>query len=425
MFFDNIRMALAELKANKMRSLLTMLGIVIGISSVITIVTIGDAIKNSVNDLIGSNTSNTIWVDLIQQGMSDYNDERNRDDDARPISNKDYINKDMLDGISEKFGDRIKGFGLIQYLGWGYSGEDQLYIYGLTNSQFSEKMIAGRMITSKEQQNAGKVILISKQFANKLYDSPENAVGKQVEIDLGGKLVNFTIVGVYGQKTEGVMNSVFGTPNVYCYVPLATAINIEKGKDFDLDEALADTGFDYVSIVAKEGTDIDSLKNELESYINNTFYSNNDTYKAGLSSFTDESQEAFQVFDYIKLAIAAIAAIALFVGCIGVMNIMIVSVTERTREIGTRKALGATNREIKTQFLLEALVICVIGSLIGIVLGTAGGYAVSSVMKVHATPSFGAMVISVLVSMLFGLFFGYYPAKRAAELNPIEALRYE
>lgn len=206
-----------------------------------------------------------------------------------------------------------------------------------------------------------------------------------------------------------------GDPATNLYIPLKTAMNFNNEN--------TDT-YQYLQIVTKVGTDGDELAAKLKSFFE-PYYRNNRNYE--ISTFTLESMTSMltQMLSTITIAISVIAGIALLVGGIGVMNIMLVSITERTREIGTRKALGATNASIRMQFIIEAMIICLIGGIFGIILGIGGGSFASKLLGYPAEPSIKSIVISIVFSMSIGVFFGYYPANKAAKMNPIDALRYE
>ncbi|WP_376780248.1 ABC transporter permease [Corynebacterium vitaeruminis] len=166
------------------------------------------------------------------------------------------------------------------------------------------------------------------------------------------------------------------------------------------------------------------FKQDLQDFLD-TMYADDPDYRAKVGDFKKELESFNKIISTMSLAISAIGGISLLVGGIGVMNIMLITVTERTREIGVRKALGATRRDIRVQFVVEAIIVCMIGGLIGIALGAALGMIGSTLLGTFVFPPPGGIVLSLLFSLIIGLFFGYYPAGKAARLNPIEALRYE
>ena len=164
---------------------------------------------------------------------------------------------------------------------------------------------------------------------------------------------------------------------------------------------------------------------DIKSFFNSRYYRDNENYEITCSSMSEILDSVTEMMSTVSLAISLIAGISLLVGGIGVMNIMLVSVTERTKEIGTRKALGATNSSIRLQFIVESITLCVAGGFIGVILGLIIGNIISKVMKYSAAAPLSGIIISVLFSMAIGVFFGYYPANKAAKMNPIDALRYE
>lgn len=196
------------------------------------------------------------------------------------------------------------------------------------------------------------------------------------------------------------------------------------GVDVARSIAGAGDGYQSITVVASSGTNVTAFVDVVGDYFA-SYYTRNDSWTVSASSISSLLESMTEILNQISLAISAIAAISLLVGGIGVMNIMTVSVTERTREIGTRKALGATNTAILTQFIIESIVLCAIGGVIGVGLGIGLGSVLSQVMGYLARPSVAAIIIAVAFSMAIGVFFGYYPAKKAAKMDPIDALRYE
>lgn len=184
-------------------------------------------------------------------------------------------------------------------------------------------------------------------------------------------------------------------------------------------------GYDRLELVSADLNDTAQLANDMGEFINQTQFENVNGVKAGVITLESELESFMKMINGVKMGIGGIAAISLVVGGIGVMNILLVSVVERTREIGIRKAIGAKQRDIRIQFLIEAIIICVIGGIFGILLGGLLGYAITSFMTEGTMPGLSSIIIAVGFSMAIGIFFGYYPANQAAKLDPIEVLRYE
>ena len=376
---ENILLALNGLRANKMRSLLTMLGIIIGIASVIAIMTLGDSISSSVTESMSSMGANNVTIGVSQKSTTEETTASGMTFSAGPrftqMSEDDYISEEMLDDLQERYTDSIQGFSLEESVGNGtaQSGSSTAYISAIgVNADNLENadltLLAGRTLTSQDQDEAKKVILVSDLLVEKLFNGDNlSAVGQKLDVLFNNRYYSYTIVGVYEYEESTFSSSSSEDTVTTMYLPLE------------------------ISAMSMESI-VESMTSMLST---------------------------------VSLAIAAIAGISLLVGGIGVMNIMLVSITERTREIGTRKALGATNGSIRLQFIMEAIVLCIVGGTIGIILGMAIATVATNMMGYAVSPSITGIVLSVSFSIFIGVFFGYYPANKAAKLNPIEALRYE
>ncbi len=420
MLKDNILLALSELKSNKMRSLLTMLGIVIGIASVISIMIMGEGMKRTTADIIGSAEAKQIGFQVIQKGMENYYDDEGYDEGLRAMKDSDKLSVKMFDDIEKKYSDKLDGISLSNDMGRMEVGDEILSVRGINRCALTTEgkidVVAGRNITDEEYSQGRNVILLSDNKAEKIFGSVNGAIGKTVECRKNTRFYSYTVVGVYHKEPAPALKAMFtGDTKDIGFVPYATT----------LENGLSDTTYEWLIVVAKESEGIPELSKEIGSYLNNTYYADNDAYKLDVITYQEQMNSITDVLGIMKGVLIAIAAISLIVGGIGVMNIMVVSITERTREIGTRKALGATNNNIRVQFLIEAIIICLLGSIFGIAIGLLLGKGMSLVLGVSGGMPIMSILISVGISMAFGIFFGYYPANKAAKLNPIEALRYE
>lgn len=420
MFAENFKIAISQLAASKLRTFLTALGIIIGVSSVIIIMTVGDAVNHKAMDSMGSMGANRFSVYITMKPADDGNY-----DDVRDMKESDKISQEIVDATVEHFRGKIRGACIKDEvtqteitMGNKSAGITLDGVNDVALEQEKLKLLAGVNITKADMENSRSVALVSDRYVNKLYDGDfSRALGDSIEVVVNNKYYIYTIVGIYQAEIDG---GLLGGGNVEdmpsnVYVPIKTTER-QSGTEA--------TYYD-VDLIAESGQDPEALTVEVPEWINDTFYASNDAFYTEAYNMQSYIEEMTEMVNAIKLAFMAIAAISLLVGGIGVMNIMIVTITERTREIGTRKALGATNNSIRMQFITEAVVVCLIGGIVGVTVGVAAGYAITSAFKVPTVTSALGIIGCLLFSMSFGVFFGYMPANKAAKMNPIDALRYE
>ena len=433
--FENISMALASVKSNKMRSALTMLGIIIGIAAVIAIETVGNSMTGSVTDSMAGMGASNISVSVVQKSASNTSGTAQgvtlrRFMDSKP-SDADLITDAMMQDFLDAFSGKVDHIELTQQVGSGTVakyGDPTTTITAtvsganaatLENRDTDSQILYGRWLD--DDKDAGrKVACVSEKFvAQAIGGTAQEAIGKAVTLTINKDLYTFYIEGVY-RYTEDSYSSMFsGTDDdsiqTDFYIPLDVAKSI----------AGAGAGYQSITVVA-DGTavNVTSFVDTVGDFFA-SYYTRNDSWTVSASSLASLLDSMSSMLGTVSLGISAIAALSLLVGGIGVMNIMMVSVTERTREIGTRKALGAPAAAIRMQFITESVILCLIGGIAGILLGLALGAGLSKAVGYAARPSLTAIVVAVGFSMAIGVFFGYYPANKAAKLDPIEALRYE
>jgi putative ABC transport system permease protein len=400
-FMESFKSAIQSIRSNKMRSFLTMLGIIIGISSVITIVSIGEGGRKYI-----AGEFEDIGTNVINLRVKAANNDIDSSDfftmeDAELIKNKIPKVKSVMP-LSE-------GFGRIRV----ENKSKEAAIEATTESYFdvlNADLLNGRILNEHDVQTAKSVAVIDDIAAMKLFHSTE-VIGEKITIKVQDKAINPVIVGVI-KNPNGNLAAAFGDN-----FPATVIIPITIA-----DKILQNTDIGFMSVTLTDMTNSKEISNKIVRLLEKK-HRNSGKYAA---------EEGFKQLDTLNkvlstftAVIGAIAGISLIVGGIGVMNIMLVSVTERTREIGIRKALGAKRRDIAVQFLTESLILCLIGGAIGMTLGVSLGYAAGRFINVSAVVSPKVIAISFLFSSAVGIFFGIYPANKAAKLDPIEALRYE
>lgn len=455
-FGENVRLALAGLWANKLRAILTLLGIIIGIASVVTILTISRGVTSAVTDSLGSLGGQDMYLSVdtkeniaknkaneAQPGSEDPtyvvgDSESTEDEDMSGDSGSgsafadgegddQYLTPEILDQIREEFSDQIKGISVQGMGGFGTAsgtGGDVDTDVQTTNQDFligsNMEMVAGRGFDAGEIESADTVAVISDTLAKKLFGgAAQNAVGQSFEFNSDESQMTFQVIGVARQvQMKGAANALLGggggASGTSFYIPYTLEEEVTGTKD---------PGFSWATVRPIPGTDAKALKHDLQEFLDKAWADSD--YGVSIDSMDSMMDEIKKVFSTIALGLSVIAGLSLLVGGIGVMNIMLVSVTERTREIGIRKALGATQWNIRLQFLVEAMMVCLLGGLLGVTLGGLAGYLGSNAMGNPAIPPLGGVLFSLAFSLGIGVFFGYYPASKAAKLDPIEALRYE
>lgn len=427
LIYENIRLALFSLKANKMRALLTMLGIIIGIASVIAIMTVGNSMTAYVSDTMSSMGASNITVGLQQKEEEEENTQEGMSFGGsgrmKTAKEEDYFTKEMIENYCATYADSISAISVQETLGSGQIVDGNLYanisVSGVSLGYFlanDMSLLDGRFFSEKETSDGKMVAIVSDKVVNNLYDGDnENALGSIFQVNINDKYYSCTIVGIYEyeQSVMGFSSASEKDITTSVYIPLKAAQNANHT-----------TGYSQFTVVTESDVDADSFAEDTESFFS-TYYRKNNDFGPSAYSMSSIVETMTEMMSTITLAISIIAGIALLVGGIGVMNIMLVSITERTREIGTRKALGATNGSIRLQFIVESIVICIIGGIIGIILGIIMGSVAANLMNTPATPSLGSIILSLTFSMAIGVFFGYHPANKAAKMDPIEALRYE
>ena len=403
MYKESFLMAWASLIANKMRSILTMLGIIIGVAAVIALVSIGNGVKQDIQNSISSLGSNLL---MVMPGAPRTPGVRPSQGSMKSLKVSDYQAISKLDGVKAASPYTANSYVSI------YQSKNWTTTVSGVSSNFQDvnnwTMSEGRFISSKNVENRERVAVVGQTVVKNLF-AGDDPVGKEIRV----KNIPFRVIGVLNSKGNGTMGN---DQDDAIFIPYTTAMERVEGVDY----------LRMVYVVANDDNGIDRLQSDIENLLR-VRHSIKDT---NLDDFNIQNMKSImetmeQTTGTLTLFLGAVAAISLVVGGIGIMNIMLVSVTERTREIGIRKALGATYFVIVTQFLIEAVVISLMGGLIGIALGIGASKLIGLASGMSTVISVPTIVLSFAFSMAIGLVFGIYPARKAAKLNPIDALHYE
>lgn len=398
---EYVKIALMNIRSNKGRSFLTMLGIIIGISSVIMIISIGNGVKGGINSELNAMAGGQIYV---------YSDGQNDEGISVEFTDED------IDALQTKVAN-VKAVTPRWTLSGTATGRKGIYTasmsLGMPGLEYvsSDPIIAGRYFNENDYYSANKVCVVTEASARAMFGTT-NVVGMTFDFTMYGSTQEFTIIGIR-KDNASVLVTVVGTETVSVEAPLS-AIR-EAGFEIVNDALLIiSDGAENASQVAADSVKLMENRHDVRG---------KNVIK--VENFNDYMSQMNDILSYVTIFVVFVAAISLLVGGIGVMNIMLVSVTERTREIGIRKSLGARTGSILLQFLSESAIITLLGGIIGIVIGVLGATGVCTLIGFTARISVGTVIGASLFSSAVGIFFGIYPARKAARLSPIEALRHE
>ena len=384
--------------ANKIRSFLTIIGIVIGIASVITISGLGEGSKKSVNDNLAKLGTNRINISTNYRSTITAKDRLNYDDEELLKAYDQIVNISPLRSLSTK-----------------YEFSDDYYTVTLNGvNEEADKienldMMYGTFLTESSLKSKNRVIVIDNVLAKKVFNK-EDVVGEQIKLTIRGKEKVFNIIGVYENTSESNTKQ-SQNYSATAYTPITV-----------IDLLLPNFYVSQYEATVKDINKIDEISDNVIKLLSIKHRNNN---KYNVESVMERMESINSILDTLTIFISFVAGISLFVGGIGVMNIMLVSVTERTKEIGICKSIGASNNHIMFQFIIEAIILCSVGGILGIVGGYAASYIIGGLVNVTPYIPLLTVFIAFGISTLIGVVFGVFPAKKAAELNPIDALRYE
>ncbi|WP_026575190.1 ABC transporter permease [Bacillus sp. UNC438CL73TsuS30] len=385
--YQSIKMALRSIKSNKLRSLLTMLGIIIGVSSVIILVSIAQGSAKNVTSSINQLGTNLLTINTFGTDLS--------------------LTEDKIDQLTKLNGVKATSpvvSGRVNVKKDRINSQVSLTATNATYSSVRDaKVTQGRFINDLDIEYRQKIAVLGSETASTFF-GVDNPIGQYIQVDG----TSFKVVGVLASKGSSLGQS---GDNVII-VPLSTGQRLVKS-----------TSINQVYLQGKSQDQMDFVMNEVERKMASLYPNKSDSYS--VTNQQDVMDTLSSVSNTMTMMLGGIASISLLVGGIGIMNIMLVSVSERTKEIGIRKAIGAKRRDVLLQFLIEAVVLSSMGGIIGILAGIGLGKIIASLMNLTIAYSTSVIVLSFLFSLLVGVVFGVFPANKASKLSPIQALRYE
>lgn len=400
--WEYIKIALMNIRSNKGRSFLTMLGIIIGISSVIMIISIGNGVKGGINSELNAMAGGQLYI-------YSYGD----NDEGIQVE----FTEEDIDAILEKV-PNVKAV----TPQWSFNGNavgrkgtfKAMASFGMPGMEYSnnDPLIKGRYFNETDYYSANKVCIITESSARTLFGTT-NVLGMTFDYSMYGVSQEFTIIGIR-KDNASMLSGLMMNDRVTMEAPLSV-VSTSYGFYVTMSDLLIiSDGAEYATQVAEDTVRLMENRHNIRG-----------KNAIQVENFNDYMSQMDQILSYITIFVVFVAAISLLVGGIGVMNIMLVSVTERTREIGIRKALGARTGSILLQFLSESAIITLLGGIIGILIGVTGAYGVCALIGFTAKVNISTVLGASLFSSAVGIFFGIYPARKAAKLSPIEALRHE